>query len=557
MAKKKSLKNSAKKVSSNGHTLQHVIASPREEQVDDEKQQQSSTEQQQSKKQHSSNKRVDEAVQLINTPVIEDANLQLTDENTLDKENAIPQLKRSLSHIGRFSLITEVPTNKMISTGYMLFEHSNNMNQDILKRIIQEKVVNRYSRFRSTVSGDYTQFIDMGRDFNIDDHFKTAQVDYYLNRSNEELKQKSLEELEELGLTDLIGSLVNKPLDRNLPLWEMITIDNYTKGFIALFRIHHCIGDGTSISIMISEISDNPTMLQQFRNLKQKYTAQNGNSIFYKFTIIKLIVSMFLMFMFVIGLFRILLKWTREVFRGYDPVTRFKGKLGEDKTVGYERRKMKLSNVKSIGKYCNATVNDVMMTCFAGALDRYCAEKGDTVKRMDIRMSIPVNIRTDLTEMLTPSNKFGFIVCRLPLGIQDPLERLQWMKKHMDYNKQLPEQYFSYYVGYVTSRFLSPSTVKQTFSYLSGLQTAVMTNVRGPSDQLVMNGVKVIDLIAFAPQPNESGIGTAVCSYNGYINLSVVADKGLVPDAHLVSRFMVEEYEVLDQMTKATTFEKI
>lgn len=288
---------------------------------------------------------------------------------------------------------------------------------------------------------------------------------------------------------------------------------------------------------------------------------------------IRFLHSILLILLFILGCIRILIKWTIMVWQGPDPITIFKGELTEQKVVGFKNRKIKLEHVKQVGKRYNTTVNDVLMSCFAGALDRYSRRNssahsalllkgGDksrggasmsdrsATSQMMVRLSIPVNIRTNLSEMMTPSNKFGFMVCRLPLGVSDALERLKQIKREMDYNKQLPEQVFSYYVGLVTGYILPKHVVKNTFNLLSSYQTAVMTNIRGPPSQISMNGVKVLDIWAFAPQPGGVSVGSLILSYNGYLNVTVVGDRKLLPDAHVLARYMIEEFQALYQMVK-------
>lgn len=495
------------------------------------------------------------ALHLVRTALEEAKQTTYQIKETLEADGLIAEApleknkhRRTMSHMGKFMVITEIPTNRMIATGMLIFERDETkMNHEVFKRIIEDRVVSKYSRFRSLVSEEYNEFIDLYDKFNIEEHFHRE----YLTYSKEDGDMRSDEELEEEALRHLLSDIISRPLNRSLPLWEVVTIDNYSKGFIALWRIHHCIGDGTSLAAVISEMSDDPKTLKQFKTLKEKYTPKHKENWFTNTRLAKAIYFLIFLLLLIIGCLRILLKWTIEIYKGPDPRTIFKGELTTEKVVGLQRKKIRLEDIKEVGALVHGTINDVAMTCFAGALDRYAKQKKQEVKRQDIRLSIPVNIRTNLHEMLTPSNKFGFIVCKLPLGITDPVARLRLISKQMNYNKQLPEQYFSYYVGLITG-FLPKQFVRNTFNLLSTYQTTVLTNVRGPSEQLTMNGAKLIDIAAFAPQPGGVALGALVVSYNGYLNVTMVADANVIPDVQLLTQYFCDEFQELHRIAKAS-----
>ena len=100
---------------------------------------------------------------------------------------------------------------------------------------------------------------------------------------------------------------------------------------------------------------------------------------------------------------------------------------------------VKLDRIKAIGKAMSGTVNDVMLAAVSGALRRYLVEAGERVyPRLSIRAMVPVSIRRP-HEMDQLNNRFGLVLLSLPVGIEDPLERLLVLKRRMDAIKGTPE----------------------------------------------------------------------------------------------------------------------
>ena len=94
--------------------------------------------------------------------------------------------------------------------------------------------------------------------------------------------------------------------------------------------------------------------------------------------------------------------------------------------------------VKSVGKALNASVNDVLLACVAGAIGDYLREIGDDPAGKNIRAMVPVNLRP-LDEAYKLGNRFGLAPLLLPIGIANPVERvLRGARAHERAQGQLP-----------------------------------------------------------------------------------------------------------------------
>ena len=181
-----------------------------------------------------------------------------------------------------------------------------------------------------------------------------------------------------------------------------------------------------------------------------------------------------------------------------DSPTRFKGKPGVAKRAAWARP-ISLAAVKAAGKARHASVNDVLLSCAAGALRSYLVDKGDPVRGVMIRALVPVNLRP-LEKAHELGNQFGLVYLDLPIGIEDPLRRLHAVRANMNALKTSTQPVLS--LGLLAAMGAGPRILQdQLLLALSRNATAVMTNVPGPQQPLYLAGAEVGE---------PAGLGAAV-----------------------------------------------
>ena len=112
-----------------------------------------------------------------------------------------------------------------------------------------------------------------------------------------------------------------------------------------------------------------------------------------------------------------------------DSPTRFKGTPTGAKRVAWSER-LVLDEVKAVAHATGCSVNDVLLSCVAGALRAYLLDQGDPVDGVELRAMVPVNMRTE-SDTTALGNYFGLVAVLLPLGIDNPVERLYEVKRRM------------------------------------------------------------------------------------------------------------------------------
>jgi WS/DGAT/MGAT family acyltransferase len=232
----------------------------------------------------------------------------------------------------------------------------------------------------------------------------------------------------------------------------------------------------------------------------------------------------------------------------------FRGRVGIPKRAAWSPA-ISLEQVKFLGRAFDCTVNDILLSTVAGALRRYMLDPAPNSGPTDIHSFVPIDLRRGARvtkgELLLGNsfdqpmgNRFGFAVLELPVGIDDPIQRLHKIHQSMDALKASGEALVSYFVlnlmGSVPGKI---QDLAVRFWMTKG--SAVMTNVVGPSQQLYLGNAAIDTIMAWVPQSGRVGLGVSIFSYNGRIWLGVSTDQGLVNNPERIVENFLEELHLL------------
>jgi hypothetical protein len=153
-----------------------------------------------------------------------------------------------------------------------------------------------------------------------------------------------------------------------------------------------------------------------------------------------------------------------------------------------------------------------------------------------IRALVPVNLRP-LEKAYRLGNQFGLVFLDLPLGIENPVERLYAVRANMNALKGSYQPILA--LGLLAAMGAGPKMLQeQLLQALARNGSAVMTNVPGPQQQLYFAGAKIERFLFWVPQSGDIGMGVSILSYAGQVQFGLITDRGLVPDPEgIVARF--------------------
>jgi WS/DGAT/MGAT family acyltransferase len=360
------------------------------------------------------------------------------------------------------------------------------------------------------------------------------------------------------ALQEFLGDLASTPLDRTKPLWQVHLVENVLGGSAIVMRFHHCIGDGTAMNTVMHRLMDTtpdapierPTPHSNHDHtlgplLEPLVSTIEGT--------IKLADDLVHEGMEFLRHPEHLLDLPAQAASGALALSRvlllppetktpFKGPLGVQKRIAWSAP-VRLDQVKQIGKIAGAKVNDVLLAAVAGALRAYLIGRNFKVDGLEIRAVIPVDLRPP-SRAHDLGNEFGLVFLSLPLGTPGPVMRLAEVKQRMEALKRSPEAYVFY--GLLNFFGRTPAQVEEQAVNLFGSKaTAVMTNVRGPTEQLYLAGNRIKNIMFWVPQSGRLGMGISIMSYCGQVTLGVITDTGLVPDPQTITEAFEREFHEL------------
>jgi diacylglycerol O-acyltransferase len=359
-------------------------------------------------------------------------------------------------------------------------------------------------------------------------------------------------------LQEFLGDLASTPLDRTKPLWQVHLVENVLGGSAIVMRFHHCIGDGTAMNTVMHRLMDTtpdapierPTPHSNHDHTLGPLLEPLVSTIEGTIKLADDLVHEGMEFLrhpeHLLDLpaqaASGALALSRVLLLSPETKTPFKGPLGVQKRVAWSAP-VPLDQVKQIGKVAGAKVNDVLLAAVAGALRAYLIGRNFKVDGLEIRAVIPVDLRPP-SRAHDLGNEFGLVFLSLPLGTPGPVMRLAEVKQRMEALKRSPEAYVFY--GLLNFFGRTPAQVEEQAVNLFGSKaTAVMTNVRGPMEQLYLAGNRIKNIMFWVPQSGRLGMGISIMSYCGQVTLGVITDTGLVPDPQTITEAFEREFHVL------------
>jgi len=447
--------------------------------------------------------------------------------------------KETISSIDNFWLNLDGNTNLMIITAVLEFDES--LNFDRLCETIEKRwlIFDRFKK-RLTEPALGLPKWELDPDFDIRSHLQRIALPGKGDR---------------LALQNMISDLTAMPLDRNKPLWQIHLIENYNGGCVLFWRIHHCIADGISLSHVLLSTAD------QSKDAPLKKTKLRKKSDSIKKDINK---KSFHENVEDLKPYLNLKKWkdtashtinnvgniiSKQIIS--DSQTMFKGKIGVRKCVAWSDP-MSLSESKSIGKLLGGTLNDVVVTAVSGALRRYLLENNTPTDDINIRVSMPVNIRKKGDES-NLGNKFGLVNLELPVNIEDPIERFNEVKRRNDAIKNSPEASMNFQLLNAMGKIPGKLSKITADFFADKATTAVFSNVPGPQKPLYFSGKQIKNMMFWVPRTGNTGMGISIISYNGKITMGLATDEKRVATPQVILKYFQEEMKDFKQLVE---FEK-
>jgi diacylglycerol O-acyltransferase / wax synthase len=381
---------------------------------------------------------------------------------------------------------------------------------------------------------------------------------------------------QQAALQDRLAALSMQPLNPGRPLWQFHLVEHYNGGSALMVRIHHCIADGIALISVTNSLVDGGAPPPVRPNRLPARQGLEGAEDWIAQALLKPLTDMAVKALGLAGqgaakslsmvadpqkgvekglhssvdvaklAYQVVSDLASLALMPDDSPTSLKGQPGTTKRVAW-CAPLPLEEVKAVGKALNCSINDVLLSCVAGAIGEYLKEEGEAVKGKEIRAMVPVNLRP-LDQAYKLGNHFGLAPLVLPIGLDNPVERVYEVRRRMAGLKGSMQPLLAFGLLAVAGLLIKPAQ-EAMLSLFAKKTTAVMTNVPGPKEKLKICGSTIEESLFWVPQNGSVGLGVSILSYGGGVQFGIVSDATLCPEPQRIIDQFEPEFAKLAMVT--------
>jgi len=370
------------------------------------------------------------------------------------------------------------------------------------------------------------------RQFHIDHHVKMSSLP---TPGGERQLQRRCEEL------------LERPLNRRRPLWEIWVIDGLRGGKITLLcKVHHCMVDGLSgVALMTALFQLTPEATIRPTPRWVPRPAPTGTELVRDEIRRRVRRSAAVLS----GLPALLSEPAQAVRRIGERVnglvsflrsglqqgmeTRLNAPIGPHRRIAF--LEVSLADVKAVKTALGGTVNDVVLATVNGAVRRVLERRGGIPEQGAFRVAVPVNTLDSADRAGRLGNHVWTWLVSLPVREADPVRVLHLISEQTRHLKETEQ---------ASSGEMLTETVEWTTARLVPLgarlvnraqPNLIVTNVPGPPVPLFVLDAPVQAIYPHVPLFERQGLGVALFSYAGRLFWGLTGDWDLLADIDTVA----------------------
>ncbi len=354
-------------------------------------------------------------------------------------------------------------------------------------------------------------------------------------------------------LKTLVARLLERPLDRRRPLWEMTFIEGLPDGrFAMLTKVHHCLVDGIAGMDILAALLDpapvervappkpwRPTPPPSPPALLAEDIRRRGAASLAVLRQLPAVVAgggaaIGTRLGSLLGLLRTGLGRVTS-----SPINRAIGPHRRVEWVSFD-----LAQIKEMRRRLGGTVNDVVLAVVSGGVRRMHVRMRAELDG-DFRVLVPVSTRAT-SERGETGNRVSAWIAPLPLDEPDALarhRRIAAITSTLRSNQD--EQSASLLVE--TAEWTPPIAIAMSVRLIRQVRlfNLIVTNIPGPACPLFLLDAPMVAAHPHVPLFDHQGLGIALLSYDGRLSLGLVADWDVVADLAQVADWMEASFEEL------------
>jgi diacylglycerol O-acyltransferase / wax synthase len=347
----------------------------------------------------------------------------------------------------------------------------------------------------------------------------------------------------ETQLRATAARVFSQHLDRSKPLWEIWMVEGLDEDRWALLsKVHHCMVDGVAatdmMSLMFGERPEatngevwhpdpEPTGIDLIAYSARHRVRDPAAQVRFALRAPNEVLRA------VGGAARALAASAPAMRPGTSSLT---GPIGPHRVWSWA--KVPLTSVKEVRSALGGTVNDVVLTLITNGYRELLQGRGEPISSTTvIRTMVPVSVRKP-GESGIYNNRVSAVFARLPVGIENPIERLHDIRSQMDGIKSSKQAVagdaLAQLSGFAPPMLLALGSRLATRSARLNMDTAT-TNVPGPQLPLHTLDRRLLASYPYVPIVGSIRIVVAIFSYDGQLYFGVTGDRDHAPDVDILT----------------------
>jgi diacylglycerol O-acyltransferase / wax synthase len=344
-------------------------------------------------------------------------------------------------------------------------------------------------------------------------------------------------------LRTMAARVFSQHLDRARPLWEIWMVEGLARGRWALLsKVHHCMVDGVAatdlMSVMFGDDPD-PQPAESWSPGPEPSSAE------------LLVRGASHRLLHPAGQASAAVRARSELLRGTVGLMRavaaaapalrpstssLTGPIGPHRVWSWASTP--LGEVKEVRSALGGTVNDVVLAIVTNGFRELLAARGEDIPAgRTVRTMVPVSVRAP-DERGAYNNRVSAVFARLPVGIDDPAERLAAIRVQMDEIKASGQavagDVLAQLSGFAPPLLLALGSRAMTRSARLNMDTAT-TNVPGPQRPVHALGRRLLESYPYVPIVGTIRIVVAIFSYDGTLYFGVTGDRDHASDTDVLT----------------------
>lgn len=359
---------------------------------------------------------------------------------------------------------------------------------------------------------------------------------------------------------EYLSDLISIPLDRSRPLWEFHVVhenENDTSYLIA--KAHHALLDGIAGFELMANIFDadehsadkdieKNTIRADVEEESPDWTTHIGAT---------LVSQPITWAQSGIKVARNVLSFAKNTIDGENKTPFMAPWRAPDwpkhRTLTSNRAVNEVSldknTIKSLRKQHGVSFHDVLGALTAGALRNVLIERNELIDTPLICVS-PVSVRRKKS---MHGNELSVMFAQLPTHIEDPIERIIFMKKSFSQAKEFLDSLGADTLGEI-SRLAPWSAMGAVWGLYSNsglvekhapFANITLSSLPGPSFPLYCGGTQVLRAYPYGPIFDGSFINITAISYLDKVNCGIVSCPDVFDDVDLLGEKMISECDLL------------